>query len=191
MRQGTLAVLAAIACGGVNQPASEPAPSLQPSNPRLDSLVHAGVLNAYRYNHEDPALLSALFRRLAQLADTGQGHKFAAFCLSIGAMPPGDSVPDASPQVLEQLRDLPLPVRPTSACKVLPLHAGRMTVIDTATKGPAIALRIVALHREDEKSFTTEMDWYIGPEWAAGWTCRAAKLQEQWRVDKCSMIWVS
>ena len=191
MTRRNLAILAVLACGGVKQPGSAPSPSAEVTNPRLDSIVHAGVLNAYLYNRKDPALLSALFRRLAQLTDTGHGNSFAAYCLFVGAKPPGDSVVDPSPSVLQQLGDLPLPVRPRLGCRVSPSSVRRTSVVDTLTHGHAILLHLIALHLHDETSFTAEMDWYIGPEWAAGWSCEVIKHQDQWRVDQCRIIWVS
>ena len=192
MKRGILVVFAVLACGGVNQPpASAPGPSVQVSNLRLDSIARAGVLNAYRYNHEDPALLSVLFRRLAQLADTGHGNNFAAYCLYIGAKPAGDSVVDPSPTVLQQLGDLPLPVRPHLGCRASPSIRSRTSVIDTVTHGHAVLLHVIALNLHDETSLTAEMDWYIGPEWAAGWSCEVIKQQNQWRVDQCRITWVS
>jgi hypothetical protein len=191
MTRPVIATLAILACSNVNRPSAVPEPSALLTHSDLDSIVRAGVQNALRSNLEDPALLSALFHRLAQLADTGSGNRLVAYCVSIGAKPPGDSVSDPSYALLEQLNTLPLPVRPQSACRVRPRTSGRMTVIDTATGGKAVQLRLLTLNMYDTTAYTGEMVWYIGPLWAAGWICEATKHEGQWRVDQCRMEWIS
>ena len=186
MRRTTIAIMTVAACGRAHQSHSSAAPA-----PRPLPDLRVGVLNAIRYNHEEPALLSALFRQLAQLADTGSAE-ITVYCLAVGSKELGDSEPDASPEVLERLRDLPLPAKPRTACSLLPLRARRTTVIDKNTKGRAMILRIAGLYTNDSTStLTAMMDFYIGPLWAAGWGCLASKNQEEWQISHCRRMWVS
>lgn len=156
----------------------------------LDSLTRAGVQNALRSNLEDPALLSALVHHLVELSEAGGVSRFAAYCLSIGAKPPGDSVSDPSNAVLELLNDLPRPVRPRSACRIPPA-AERKAVIDTATGGNAVLLTVLALTMHQATAYTAEVQWNFGPFRGAGWSCEATKPEGQWRVPRCRMVWVS
>lgn len=165
-------------------------PSTHGNDSSLDSLTRAGVQNALRSNLEDPALLAALVHRLVELSETGGGTKFAAYCLSIGAKPPGDSVSDPSNALLELLNDLPFPVRPRSACRVPPA-AERKAVIDTATGGDAVLLSVLSLNMHQATAYTAEVQWNFGPFRGAGWSCEATKPEGQWRVPRCRMVWVS
>jgi len=183
MKRAILAMMTVAACGGVHQ--SQSSAALTPRK-RLD--LRAGVRNAIRYNYEDPGLLSALFRQLLQLADTGSAD-LAAYCLAVGSKEIADSESDASPEVLERLRDLPLPVRPRTDCR---FHSRQRPFVDKNTKGKAMVLRVVGLYTNDSTSIMTAvMDYYIGPLWAAGWGCLVSKDQEEWRVSRCERMWVS
>ena len=174
----------------VNQPGAGGEPSSHANVAGLDSLIRAGMQNAFRSNLEDPALLSALVHRLVELVEVGGTTRFAAYCLSIGAKPPGDSVSDPSTALLELLNDLPVPVRPRSACRVPPA-AERKAVIDTATGGAAVLLSVVALTMHQPTAYTAEVQWNFGPFRGAGWSCEMTKSDGQWRVPRCRMVWVS
>ena len=186
MRRKILAIMTVTACSGVHQ--SQPSATQVP-RPHLD--LRAGTLNAIRYNHQDPGLLSDLFRQLVQLADTGSAQ-IAVYCLAVGSKELADSEPDASPEVLERLQDLPLPAKPRTACSLLPPHGRRTNVIDKGTKSRAMILRVAGLYTNDSTStLTAIMDFHIGPLWAAGWGCLATKDQEEWRISHCQRMWVS
>ena len=174
----------------VNQSRAVGEPSPHANDSSLDSLTRAGVQNALRSNLEDPALLSALVHRLVELSEVGGVTRFAAYCLSIGATPPGDSVSDPSNALLALLNDLPLPVRPRSACRVPPA-AERKAVIDTATGGAAVLLSVLGLNMHQTTAYTAEVQWNFGPFRGAGWSCETTKPEGQWRVPRCRMVWVS
>src|SRR5512135_3674334 len=137
----------ALVIGACHHASQAPRPSpnhgLPSRLPIVDSIISTDIAIPFLVNHQDPALLAVLLHRLAQLADTSGTSGLDSYCVGIGGALSGASVADPSQQLLDQLRDLRLPVRPYSGCRVQPLRvAERRAVIDT-TNGTRAYLLLV------------------------------------------------
>ena len=137
--------------------------------------------------NEDPGLLASIFRHTYELGkqDAGELANPTALCLSIGR----DSVVDAGDSVLDLLATHKPPVRPTSACKTS--MNGRYAVTDTLTGKLAWSLAISALHYLNDSTVAAYSSFYVGPLFAAGWTCTAARSGTDWTIKSCTMRWIS
>jgi hypothetical protein len=141
---------------------------------------------------EDPALLASIFRHTYQLGkrDAGDLAHPAVLCLAVGR----DSVIDASQAILDLLAKHTPPVRPRSACKVNEVtrpNPNEIGVTETATGKRAWNLSISALHYLNDSSVVAYSSFYVGPLFAAGWTCTVGRAGAQWVVKSCTMRWIS
>jgi hypothetical protein len=145
-----------------------------------DSARRAWILDTTFYGppyaftgREDSLLLARMFEETYNLSmrDVSTDHGPGVLCLAVGRTKTSD--PPAS--VLRVLARHEPQVRPVSAC---PGRGSWVLTITSLAVGLGDTIIVHSNH-------------YVAPLWAAGWVCRALRIENDWRVFNCSMTWIS
>ena len=92
---------------------------------------------------------------------------------------------DPSPELLERLQTLPVPVRPVSGCRIA--GNGMHAVVDTLTNGYGLLFGVGPPSRGSDH-ITTPVGFLQGREWGLGWKCELRESAGNLIVNRCEVM---
>ncbi len=152
------------------------------TSPGLDTMMSGP---SYTFTgHEDPLLLTLVFRRTYELAERPNGTTIV--CLGLGER----NTVDAPAAVVQALSSKDVSAHPHSACTVAPGFR-HFKVTESSTGKLAFLIDITSIAHQHGDSVVVYSRYYVGALWASGFGCAAWREHGQWAVGTCKRMWIS
>lgn len=129
---------------------------------------------------EDPKLLAATVSEVLELArqQFAERPRSDVTCLGIGY-----AVADPSATLLQLTRQSVPTIRPASNC------SRRETLANRISNRPDSLLRLDSIERRGRDFARIHASLFLGSSSGAGWRCEAVRMDGQWVIGPCRLMW--
>lgn len=111
----------------------------------------------------------------------------AAYCLAMSPETPVEEGEDPDPAFLDRFSDLPVPVRPMSACRFE--GDTRHNVVDNASGEYGLHFHVGPVVMNGSHRANIEVGYLQGSLWGRGWSCSLEEVVGLWEVHGCERVY--